>query len=295
MEAFIRPIEVTASNDSLTVNGNGKTMTNGVYASILTFLNELEDVIQTEYANVTVRLTTDAKVKFIKSDAGDALITAVDPALMLMLGEDDNTVAITVPASSSVTMDLPVEYCWIPTYQEALGNLWDVKYDERFSGDVSQSGVTSGLKTGANLEYRTFEYQFEPIANVLDSGENTCFTLSGTTYYPNQRRNFTKFINDARASYPSVSTNTIPIGGCWYVPTFENYLGDSPTWAMPATMGSYNGTRYRDSCTPSRYTFCNLEPRGADKPKQSLDARHEDYWTVHFELHTTDAPTWTAP
>ena len=44
MEAFLRPIEVTTANDSLTVNGNGKTMTNGVYASILTFLAELEDV-----------------------------------------------------------------------------------------------------------------------------------------------------------------------------------------------------------------------------------------------------------
>ncbi|MCP4640607.1 MAG: hypothetical protein GY851_09250 [bacterium] len=295
MEAFLRPIEITTANDGITVDGNAKTMTNGVYASILTFISELEDVIQTEFATVTIRLTTDGKIKFIKSDAGNAALTAIEYPLMRLLGEDDDTNAITVPASSSITMDLTPEYCWFPTYQEAKGHPWDVRYAERFAGSVAQSGALSGLRTGAELEYREFEYNFEPIANVLHSGEDECYTMDGTTYYPNQRRSFTTFIDEARSAYPTVSTNTISVGGCWYVPNFENYCGDSPTWAHPDAMSSYNGTVYLHSCTPHRYTFCNLDPKGADKPKHSINENHTDFWSVNFGLHTTTPPTWTAP
>ena len=291
-EALLRPIEIiTGTNDNFTVAGNVKTIPGGLYHNILTLLNEIEDWIQTEYANVTISITSANKIKFSKSDAGNALITAVDEPLAIILGDVNQT--ITVPGESSVTMAYPPTHCWFPTYQSCDRSRWLINQSETWAGATAINGRTAGISTGDDIYRREFEWMFESAANTMLTGETTSFSIGGNDYFPNQARCFEYFVQQARTAQPSAADVANP-KGFYYVPHFEEYREDYAVsgWSLPATMTSYNGVTLELSCEESRYLYCHIDaPATIPAADNSLPVG-QDHYTVRLPAHSAALPTF---
>lgn len=290
-QAFLRPIEIGSTAKDLTVDGNPVALTTGTYACILTLLKELQSKIQSENANISIYIDSNHKVNFTDGGSGGCSITGVDEELAVLLGDVNQT--ITIAAGGTTTMAYTPQYCWFPTYQSSDEVHFGLRQNNEFAGVVSQNGRIAGITTGPALYFRTFEFMFEPATNVFASAESTKFSIGGNTYYPHATRCFEHFIQQTRIAAPAASTNPTP-KGCWYVPFFENYEGSSPTWALPTTLGSYNGVKLEQSCDEDRYLYCHPDPGGADRPDNALPTGRIMY-NVSFTLNSATAPTWTAP
>lgn len=270
---FLRPVEITSSNDSWSISGTAKTVTNGTYASMLTLLGKMKDQFNDVVAsgNITVGYTGTGVGKVTLSASVTFSITWTDTNLRDMLGFTGN-----LSSASSYTATYPMRYTWISDYTPSDREWWALKHDKTYSGAIARSGELVGLANGNSIYHRTLKFDAETQDNLFTSASSNSYK---------QALCLETFIEGARASVPSVSSNA-PTHGFWYCYDHANlfeimYLDQ---------MANYAGLDHADY----RWAWCHLDPDGLRRPTPSLGVTR-DWYSLELDIHTADEPTWDAP
>jgi len=293
MMALCRPIEIHATNRDFTVDVGGgaqaRVVPVGVYGSILTALEELEDVIQGEANTSTVRLSTDWKVVISFSIDSSPVTTAVvwtDQALGRLLGFTGN-----LSGAASYTATYTPEYCWLPTYETSDAEQWE--YKPKFSGATSVSGQLSGVALAGGRYDRTAEWpvEFDYNSKIMRATESFTWT---SVYYPQQIRCLEQFVDDVKNAAPTADdADGLNMKGFYVIHCRSVYTGSTPTVAIPSSMDS-GGVMTQLSSSPDRYVYCSLQ--SGSLPSMPLASDDQSiYRDCSMTLHTATAPTWNQP
>ena len=266
-----RPIEITASNNTLTVDRGGGAaavnLTVGVYGCIAMVMDELEDQLIAEQGapGWTATLTTDFYVTIANAD--DFTIVWTDDALRLLLGFD----AFGGPAVTSETGARIPEYCWLPLRVRGNQDAWHPNLKERIRTAVGQSGLESGLSTGAEHHRIKLLLPHEYGYNLLKAECRTALE---------QVRCLETFVEGSRISYPS--TGNTSVGGFYF---WNDYTDLDEESSM--TVGDV--TTFKYTTAPGEYAFCIFEP-GWEVPTQPGHKSNNDFRTVTLPIRTSKIP-----
>ncbi len=301
-QSFARPIEITADNDSFSINHEGggavdKTLTNGVYSSIYTLMREFEEVCQAgpTDADFDIYLDSDHLINMQTAPGESNEFVFANGALAELLGfgttslsgakEDTLADAITHQA------DYPPSHLWLPTYQSADREYWGRRQSDAVRGTVAQNGRLSAITTGTTLYYRDFTYQFETALKTYRSADTGAGETVGTDeveFFYNQRRTYEEFMEKCRSAMPTVSGNPTP-KGFYYIPDRTTYEGSGTTYPTNMTSG---GVDFEQSSGADVYVYCHTDVSGGDDPKPAMP-NNKDYYEIGFTAHTATAPTFT--
>jgi hypothetical protein len=265
-----RPIEITASNNTLTVDRGGGAaavnLTVGVYGCIAMIMDELEDQLKAENAGWTAQLTSDFYV--VLANADDFTVVWTDTALRDLLGF---TAGLAVPATSFTATMIP-ENCWLPAKVRADQGVWEPNLKQRFRGVRAQSGIVNGLSTGKVLYETEITQDTEFGYNLLRSKGRSAVE---------QKRSLETFVDGSRDSYPS--TGNVSTGGFYF---WKDYTALDEESSMDAGDAStFNYTSGADD-----YVFCEFDPDWNLPTNPTMGSGHL-YYNVKIPIRTAPIPT----
>jgi hypothetical protein len=266
---FMRPIEITSSNDSVTFNATAVTIPNGTYANFVTLGYALRTAIRTVSglgaAGVSFNGTTG---KTNMACATAFSVTWTDTALRDIFGYTGN-----LSSGTSHTSTYRPLYAWFSDYAPSDRNTWALDHRSTFAGGMSRSGELVGMSTGPAIYKRTMVFDAETADNIFRSANTT----SGAGWH----RCLETFIEGARSAAPTVSTNAPNHGfWYWYNASTISILDVMPSdFQMESTTGSVFGA------------WCHLTPEGMRTPSASLGVKR-DWYQVSLDIHSATVPTW---
>lgn len=270
---FLRPVEITSSNDSVTFNATAKTLTNGTESNMLVLLYKLQVAMRTvsgmSAATVSIganpALSTYGKVTLANATA--FTVTWTDEALRDAIGFESN-----LSSGTSHTATNRINYAWFSDYTPSDRNTWALDHRSTFAGGMSRSGQLVGMATGPAIYKRTLAFDAETGANVFRAQN-----IDGAAGWD---RCLETFIEGARSSAPTVSTHA-PTHGFWF-------WYDGSTLALQSAMTS--SAMYMEG---SGYwaAWCHLTAEGIRTPSASLGVKR-DWYSVSLDIHTATVPTW---
>jgi hypothetical protein len=279
-QALLRPIEITASNDTITISGTDYTVTARVYANIFDLLTALNAT-----ALATAQMSTNWRVQLATS-SGTAALTQTP--LSDLLGFDG-----TESGSTLRTATHAPAYCWVSTYQSSMADRWVTDGDMEFHGSMAADGNLYGISM-TTRESLTVKWPWESAANAYPAAATTSFIDSAAgVRYPQQYSNFWSVVTGSRTAYPTASSsNNISLKGLYFVPKISDWLGYPSTfdwlsetpWTSGGTKFDVTGADYKDN-----YVFCTVPdaPRAPQSQRNMLQ-----YYDVEVKLVTAVAPTW---
>lgn len=279
---FLRPIEITSSNDGININvggagANTRNITNGVYGSISSLLYE---IMNTTLAadNIVCYLTADWKVVWYHSSATSFVVDwdAADANNQL---RDIMGWSVDLSGASTYTSTYTASNLWYPTYARSNRDHWTLDQKKAVDGINAQNGRFAGFGFGPQIHENEIDFMHEPALNVADE-------FATNTYYEN--RNFETFLYETRAATPTVSTSP-PVKGFYYIPDNTTLTGGTDGSKLLSSMDS-GGINYNYSSSPDTYTFCSLTRRVVSE-KVSLPNTRTRY-NVSLAMLTSTAPTW---
>jgi hypothetical protein len=296
-QAFVRPIEITSSNDSFSIAhdsgaAQNKVLTNGVYSNIYTLIREFEETCQTEDPDFDIYLDSNHKLNFDTADAQTNEFVFQDEALAELLGFGDTSLSgvnnDTLADANEHTADYTPAHCWLPTYQSADREYWGRRQSDAVRGTIAQNGRLSAITTGDTLYYRDFTFQFETAVKTYRSADTTTSeTIDTTAFFYTQRRCYEEFMEQCRQVQPTVSGNPSP-KGFYYIPDRTTYEGVATTYPTNMTSG---GVDFLQSSGADTYVYCHPDVAGGDDPRPALE-NNRDYYEIRFTAHTATAPTF---
>lgn len=271
---FLRPINITASNNSWSIDASAKTIGLGTYGSIINVIHEFDDQCG---ANTNVYLNSSFKVVIAHNDS--FTITWTDADLAALLGYSGFEVAAQVGGVGDyyLTATYTPSHMWLPTYPPYDRGRFSLKQRDIFSGCITQNGNIAGISTGPSLYYRDFSFAHEPALNVK---------IEAATSETYEARCFEYFASQCRTVQVSASTD-VCAKGFYFFPDKDVAIGLSDD--NPATKTSGNGGI--NFAISDKYAFCQLDPNGPEEPTVSLPVTRS-YYNIGFTAHTADAPTW---
>lgn len=270
---FLRPVEITSSNDSFTVNATALTLDNGTKSCVLTVMKRVRTAIRTvagmSAATVTIgndpTSSTYGKVTIANGTA--FTVTWTDVALRNMLGFTGNLSSNTTHTATNRPL-----YTWFSDYTPSDRNTWALDHRGTFAGGMSRAGELVGLATGPAIYKRTMTFDAETGANIFRA---QCVEGSAEYY-----RCLETFIEEARSSCPTVSTHA-PTHGFWY-------WYDGSSLEIQSSL-LYTGFHMeRSSSTPA---WCHFNPEGMRTPTASLGVKR-DWYSVSLDIHSAAVPAW---
>lgn len=284
-EALLRPLEITAANNSIVVTyltGTSYSLAVGVYPSVLSVLYALEANLKLKSAAFAVSLTSDWKVFIDGAGVGGAFdLEWTDPELGKMLGFDQDYAGVT-----SATATYTPEFCFLPTYHSYDGGRFSANQSDGFSGEVSIDGSLAGVRAGIPRLERRVQWSTLPAAKVFKEAATLTSTFS-TTHYPEQLRCFEHFAQEARNV--TTTSGSTSAKGCYFLPDAASWTGAAPTNDLPSTMTA-GSERFNLAASPSTYLFCHLDPRGPREPKQRISSSAA-YYDVELLLRSAEIPS----
>jgi hypothetical protein len=289
-QALASPIEITALNNTITINYNGAgdtavSLALGTHGSILTVINSLDALVGTVDAELYAYLDTSHKV--VIKGISTFTITWTDTPFMRMLGFRTDMGA----ATTQTATDTP-RYMWIPPYYSA--DLNHPEDDTAIAGGNAIDGTFSGISLAPGNYMRQYQWQAVASEDVLKSACEASYTY-GSVYYPEQERCLEEFTINALSASPT-GTEGISIKGCYYVEDLASYEGASAGASKCPSSMDGGGVRTRLTSSPDNYTFCHLKPARWTKPVPTIDT-HNSLYNVGVELITAigGVPTWSKP
>jgi len=297
-QALARPIEITASNNTLSFNYDGGgaaaiSIPVGTYGSILTVIYNLNNQIYNcggaADEKVYVYLNSDYKV-VIASRTATFAIDWTDVPLMRMLGFRADLAG----TGSYTATDTPM-YLWIPPYYSAdLGRLSD---DTAIAGGNAIDGSFSGIALAPGNYNRTFEWQGVTSPAVYKTACETGYVYGASTYYTEEERCLEAFTLAALTASPT-GTEGLSVKGAYYIEDMDEYDGFNAVTYVPNCPASMDGGghRLRLTTSPDNYAFCHLKPGRWTEPTYPI-APNNRLCNVGVELITSinGCPTWSKP
>ncbi len=293
-QAFLRPIEIAASNKDISVNYSGGgaqtvSLTAGVYGSILTLIYDLNATLQALGAPASAHLScyidADYKVVF-KSDDLNFTVTFTDTDLARLLGFTANQ-----SGAAIYTATYTPKYCWFPAHHSYdVDRFWN---KEQFSGSTSLNGILSGIKLSDGVRRRSFKFDALAAATVA---QDACTLTYWSTYYPQEERCLETFVEGARTATPDDdAAEGLSVKGCYFLPDIDDYCGATPSTAIPSSMNG-GGYRFELATSPPTYLFCNMGVAKWDNPNPSIETMRA-FYNCGFTLTSCidSCPTWNQP
>lgn len=292
---FTRPIEITSSNDSLTIGydpGGGVqttsiSLTNGVYGCVNSAIYHLnEEIKATAYTGgggdtfddltFDISIGTDAKVNI--TCGSSIAITWTDTDLAAWLGFEAN-----LSSGASFTADWTPSHLWLPAYQPSGQIYWTIEQGSRFFGAIANNGRMAGSFSGDRRYKRTLDFTAEYNWNCMRSFEDSEYTLSSTTYYPKADRCFEHFIEQSRIATSSSTNQTSRGVYFWHsITDFQTLTGEMGDGGVMTELGS----------GADAYVFCTLPVRGAEVGTAFFPVGMDRYRIAGVELMSATAPEW---
>jgi hypothetical protein len=273
-----RPIEVGDANDGFRVDYDGGgwsnlTITQGVYGSIATFMQEVETKLDTVNANFSVSLSSDFFINITNSTATFKIDWQAD-TVGQTLGFD----ADCEPVAQVFTATQIPRYCWLPTNVRDDRNTWSPNHTNNFKGAPSQSGIVSGLSSGKVLYFIKVVVPMEYVYNLR---QTHCRTAA------EQVRCLDYFLEGSRVSNPS--SGNVSSGGFYFWPDYTDV-------DCLASMDAGDVTTFNYTSGADTYVFCEFDPSFDAKIKSALPAGWT-YQTIEIPIQTSAYPTggWSAP
>ena len=279
---FLRPVEIISSNKDFTLEEDGggavaKALTTGTYGSILTVLDEFEDLLQSGgvEADFVVSLTSDLYVSIALQDGngGGEVFDLVwtDTDLRDMLGFTGD---LTFTGAQTHTATMTPSHLWFPTYERANQSFFALEQNKIIKGINAASGQYCGYGTGTDRRRMQFEFEYEPAANVSDQYGTTQLVID---------RNYDTFVYQARAASMSSSTNTSS-RGCYVYPDYTDA-------DVTDDMSTNEGIQYGLSSSPDTHTWCHFDTTSPKVPSSALPSTMM-HFNLSFSLITATEPTW---
>ena len=287
---FTRPIEITSSNDSLTIvydsQSNNISLTNGVYGCVNSAIYHLnEEIKATAYSggggdtfddlSFSMSIDTDAKVNI--TCGSSIAITWADTDLAAWLGFETNQ-----SAGTSFTADWTPSHLWLPEYEPAGQKYWEIEQGQRFHGAIANNGRIAGSFSGDRRYRRTLDFTAEYNWNCMRAFEDSEYTLT-STYYPKADRCFEYFVEQARIATSSSTNQTSRGVYFWHsITDFRTLTGE---------LGD-GGVQTELSSGADSYVFCTLPVRGVNIGNAFFPVGMGRYRIPGVELITANAPEW---
>ncbi len=289
-QAFLRPIEITASNKDMSVKVGADpagtvSLTAGVYGSILTLIHDLNTALIAHDVDLGAYITTDYKICMTSASTAFT-VTWTDTDLARLLGFTAN-----LSGATSYTATYTPQYCWFPAHHSFdVDRFWS---KEHFAGGVSSNGILSGVKLSDGVRRREFKFDALAAATVA---QDACTLTYWSTYYPQEERCLETFVEQARTVTPSsTSTEGLSLKGCYFLPDIDDYCGATPSTAIPSSMngGSY---RFELAASAPTYVWCQFGVAKWVEPAPSIETMRA-FYNCGFELTATPdtVPTWSQP
>jgi hypothetical protein len=272
-EAFLRPIENITSGTYINAGGGAITVSVGVYASLLTLLGAIEAASATI---VTAELNSDFKV-VITLDGSKTL--GLSSSEYWKLGFE----TVSYGAATTHTAEHISPFMWLPTFTSNRIDGWHQKKNY-FQGGSAVNGARSGFDLGPIIYETSFDFAYEPVANVYSEattdGTPTVLGLLSL----DQVGTFEHFIRQSKViQTSSVDSDNISAKGFYY------YL--DLTGATNLTTMDSGGINYEFAAGADTYTFGHYDAEQIIKPNNSFGRSRERYH-VTIPMHTSTAPSW---
>jgi hypothetical protein len=293
-QALVRPVEITASNNTLTVTwtgagGGGPTAVNvpvGLYSSYYDVLDALSTALTATDVTLSAYMNSDHKT-VIAASAGVVQVTFTDEALGRFLGYRETTGG----AAAETATDTP-QNCWIPTYYSYDDQRFFLIQRDSWRGGKSVVGRLAGVKLTTDRYGRTIQWDANPATNVSPEAAQVTYQFNGAGdyYQPQAERCFEQFINDCRtATLQATTSENLNPKGCYYIHDWSGYISG----AHPTSMDS-GGINFDLLTNPDTYVFCSPPTGGISRPNHVSNTA-KNYYSVEVELTTATAPTWNVP
>lgn len=300
--AFLRPVEITASNNTFRLklyqDGVGMTYYDfnldvGVWGSVF----DLAAGIAAEINATAGWLCTaefiqsgdDLLIKFTLIDQNnngfapiykwDEVYDLIGSASALEGNYDtDDYDVVTTPNEYYVTMTYRPSHMWIPIYQSADQNRFYVDQGEIFSGNMSRSGFLAGNQTGPKVYWRDLQF-------VNETAENMFISAATSARY--ETRSLETFVKECRSVNITDSGNPCA-RGFYFIPDWTDI-----TTTCSNLHNDNGGINFDYSSGADTYVFCQMNSRGYSVPQASLPTTKTRY-TTGFQIHTVDySVSWT--
>jgi len=278
---FLRPIEITADNNTFTVSRGPTTISlpTGLYANIVTVMASMNNSVRNDGAgpvSFTIRYADGYDFLTYANTAG-ADVTWDDTDLRDLLGFTTN-----LTGGSTFNSDYSPAYAWVPTFNKANQSVFEVDQRREFIGKMASDGTIAGTTAGPTIHYLDLEFQHELATNIFESKCTNAYEVE---------RCLETFGREARTAYPSVDTILSP-KGFYYYPD-ANVLHTDPPYT---TSNDYEITDSGDihfdySSSADEYVFCHLDTIGYRKVSGSPSLPQGMLrYNVNLEIHTAPAP-----
>lgn len=303
--AFMRPVEITTSNNSCEmklydvglagVKTAAVSIDTGVYGSIFNVAGSIAAAITAEFTDwtVTASFVVGAGAKsddlLIRFSFVDNESSGTDPEtewdeLYDLIGSQGSvyltaeTITENPQHTYTQTMSYRPSHMWIPIYQTAEQGRFYIEQSEIFSGNMSRSGFLSGNQTGPVIYWRDLSFVNETAENVY---------ISASTHTRKNTRNLETFVKGCRSVNIS-DTGNPSARGFYFFPDWTNLQ----TTCSNLTSDN-GGINFDHATSPDTYAFCQMNTRGYSVPQSSLPTTRTRYSTA-FQIHTVDyTVSWT--
>ena len=293
-QALVRPIEISATNNTLTVtwSAGGPSTTSidpGMYGSIYAVVGAVRDALDVLDLNLYAKFTSEHKVRIGTTVGTISDLSFDDTDLGRLLGYRENSLS----GAYIDAVDTPL-YCWIPTYYTYDEQRFHVDQKSTWKGGRSVVGQLSGVRLTTEQYTRVLKWDAEPATNVFISANETekQFASTGAYYKIQADRCFEQFMVDCRAATLTQTTSrNLNPKGCYYIHDWSGYYASSTSYPDDPDSG---GVAFYSADTLDTYVYCTPSPDGPPLP-QPLSNTAKNYYSVEIELTTGTAPTWNKP
>jgi len=303
---FLRPIEITSSNNSCEmklydvglagVKTAAVSVTTGVYGSIVNLASAIASAITTEFTDwtVTAELVQGTGSKsddlFIKWSFADNEESGTEPdtkwnELYDIVGSTasgyTNESFLENPQHTySQTMTYRPSHIWIPTYQVANQSRFFISQPESYVGDMAKSGFLHGNRSGPTIYYRDMYFVNEKAENVY---------AEAITNARKENRTWEYFATECRAVGITDAGNPCA-KGFYFVPDWNDIIAE-----CEETHSDNGDVNFDLTVSPDEYVFCQMGEKGGPEPQASTPTG-KAYYSISFPMHTVDySVSWTYP
>lgn len=299
---FMRPVEITTANNAFSVKlyitGVGytqydKTLDVGVWGSMF----EVAAGIAAEVNAITaqydctaafVQSGNDLLIKFtIKDNDNNGFYAEWDwDEVYDLIGSSGygsfkhnwDTYDTNSSDEYYYTMTYRPSHMWIPTYQIANQDRFQIDQSEIFTGQIARTGVLCGNDNGSRLYFRQLDFVNEQASNLfIEASTNSRLNNRSLEYFADYCRSVT-----------TVTSGNPCAKGFYFVPDWNDI-----TTTCSNKHNDNGGINFDYSASPDEFVFCQMDPRGYLPPNASVPTAR-GYYRVTFTIYAVDyTVAWT--
>ena len=269
---FLRPVEITSSNNTVTVDSVAYNIPVGIYATVLHVMRELDTQLGGSY-DFRVFPAAENEFRSRISNTSTMSVTWTDPDLANLLGFATTTLS----GSTLYTSPEAPQYAWVPNFVPAKRDAWGIDQRKAIKGTNTVGGNYVGVKATDDKYVRDFDFVHELASNVL---RTHCVDAIAQT------KTFEHFALKARSAVASLSTG-VSVKGFYLVYEISSAYS-TRSWVGSTDSGGINS---EFTTGADEYVFCAFHGDRIRIGNYTLPKGFERM-SLKFSAITANAPVW---